>query len=103
MKKMLFIIAVFCILFLSGCKPKIMIAQEIANEVDGGVALAKTIMYASIVILTITFTFQYLKRVIFMAFYTLIAPLITLTYPLDKIKDGQAQAFSMWIKEYIES
>ena len=36
-----------------------------------------------------------------MAFYTLVAPLITLTYPLDKIKDGQAQAFSMWIKEYL--
>ena len=34
MKKTLFIIAVFCILFLSGCKPKIMIAQEIANEVE---------------------------------------------------------------------
>ena len=36
-----------------------------------------------------------------MAFYTLIAPLITLTYPLDKIKDGQAQAFTMWIREYV--
>ena len=36
-----------------------------------------------------------------MAFFTLIAPLITLTYPLDKIKDGQAQAFTMWIREYI--
>lgn len=34
MKKTLFIIAVFCILLLSGCKPKIMIAQEIANEVE---------------------------------------------------------------------
>ena len=52
-------------------------------------------------ILTVIFTVQYIKRVVFMAFYTLIAPLITLTYPLDKIKDGQAQAFVMWIREYI--
>lgn len=75
--------------------------NEIFLEVDSAVILAKTIMYATLVILTVTYTIQYLKRVIFMAFYTLIAPLITLTYPLDKIKDGQAQAFSTWIKEYI--
>ena len=36
-----------------------------------------------------------------MGFFTMIAPLITLTYPLDKIKDGQAQAFTMWIREYV--
>ena len=63
--------------------------------------MAQVIMYAVLVIYTITFTVQYIKRVIYMAFYTLIAPLITLTYPLDKIKDGQAQAFNMWIKEYV--
>ncbi len=74
---------------------------EIFSEKDRGIILAKTIMYLVIVVLTVTFTVQYLKRVIFMAFYTLIAPLITLTYPLDKIKDGQAQAFTMWIREYV--
>ena len=36
-----------------------------------------------------------------MAFLTLIAPVITLTYPLDKIKDGKAQAFEVWLKEFI--
>ena len=35
-----------------------------------------------------------------MAFFTMIAPLIAVTYPLDKIKDGQAQAFNLWFKEY---
>lgn len=59
------------------------------------------IMYVAITILTLVFTIQYLKRLVFIAFLTLISPLIALTYPLDKIKDGQAQAFSMWIKEYI--
>ena len=75
--------------------------QEIFSDGDTAIVLAKTIMYATLVILTVAFTVQYLKRVIFMAFYTLIAPLITLTYPLDKIKDGQAQAFTMWIREYV--
>ena len=36
-----------------------------------------------------------------MAFLTMIAPLIAVTYPLDKINDGQAQAFGLWTREYI--
>ena len=36
-----------------------------------------------------------------MAFLTMIAPLVALTYPIDKISDGQAQAFNKWLKEYI--
>ena len=36
-----------------------------------------------------------------MAFLTLIAPLVALTYPIDKMNDGQAQAFNRWMKEYI--
>ena len=36
-----------------------------------------------------------------MAFLTVIAPLVAMTYSLDKISDGKAQAFNMWLKEYI--
>ena len=36
-----------------------------------------------------------------MAFLTMIAPLVALTYPIDKITDGKAQAFDAWLKEYI--
>ncbi len=60
-----------------------------------------TVMYLALVILTGVFTVQYLKRVIYMAFLTMIAPVIALTYPLDKIKDNKAQAFSFWLREYI--
>lgn len=75
--------------------------QDIHLGSSWGAVLAKTIMYVFLVMQTVMFSVKYLKRVIYMAFYTLIAPLITLTYPLDKIKDGQAQAFNMWLKEYI--
>lgn len=61
----------------------------------------ETIMYIALVILTCVFTVHYLKRLIYLAFLTMIAPLIALTYPLDKIKDGQAQAFTIWIREYV--
>lgn len=59
------------------------------------------IIYLVLVIYTCVFVWQYLKRVVMLAFLTMVAPLIALTYPLDKIKDGQAQAFTMWMREYI--
>ena len=36
-----------------------------------------------------------------MAFFTMIAPLVALTYPIDKAGDGKAQAFSTWMKEFL--
>lgn len=60
-----------------------------------------TVCYIILVFFTVFFVFTYLKRVIYMAFLTLVAPLVALTYPIDKINDGKAQAFNMWIKEYI--
>ncbi len=63
--------------------------------------MANTVMYYYLVIMTIKYTIQYFKRVVHMAFLTMIGPLIGLTYPLDKIKDGQAQAFTTWIREFI--
>lgn len=59
------------------------------------------IIYVVLVIYTVIFCFTYLKRVIYMAFLTIIAPLVAITYPIDKISDGKAQAFDMWLKEYI--
>ena len=50
---------------------------------------------------TIFFLFTYIRRIIYLAFLTVIAPLVAMTYPLDKINDGKAQAFDMWLKEYI--
>jgi len=64
-------------------------------------SFAELLIYLALVVFTAVFTFHYLKRLVYLAFFTMIAPLIALTYPLDKIKDGQAQAFGIWIKEYI--
>ena len=58
------------------------------------------VIYLTLVSYTIMFLIIYLKRVIYMAFLTMIAPLVALTYPIDKIGDGKAQAFDMWLKEY---
>ena len=63
--------------------------------------IVQTVLYFVLGVYTIIFTIQYLRRVIYLAFLTMIAPLITLTYPLDKIKDKKSQAFDMWLKDYI--
>ncbi len=59
------------------------------------------IIYVVLVIYTVIFCFIYLKRIVYMAFLTVIAPLVAITYPIDKIGDGKAQAFNMWLREYI--
>lgn len=71
-----------------------------SNQYSGWTTFTYLILYLVLVIYTVIFTVHYLKRVVYLAFFTMIAPLIAVTYPIDKIKDGQAQAFGTWIKEY---
>lgn len=63
--------------------------------------VAFSLCYMVLVLQTLFFSWTYLRRVLYMAFLTMIAPLVAMTYPIDKISDGKAQAFSMWLKEYI--
>lgn len=51
-------------------------------------------------ILTLAFLIMYIKRFIVVAFLIMIAPLITITYSIDKIKDGSSQALNTWGKEF---
>ena len=71
-----------------------------AQNNDWGECTTYTIMYLALVLYTVMFTFTYFKRFLYMAFFTMIAPLVALTYPVDKVKDGKAQAFDMWFREY---
>ena len=51
---------------------------------------AYLIIYIALIVLTAVFTFRYIKRVIYIAFLTLMAPMVALTYPLDKLKDRKS-------------
>lgn len=72
-----------------------------AYNVTDDAHIGYTIMFTVMVIYTIIFIWTYLRRVIYMAFLTIIAPLVALTYPIDKANDGKAQGFDMWFKEYV--
>lgn len=58
------------------------------------------LLYWVMVFYQVKFFMLYIKRMLSVAFLIIISPLITVTYPIDKIGDGKAQAFSAWIKEY---
>ena len=42
----------------------------------------------------------YISRLLKIAYLIIISPLVCVTYSIDKIKDGKAQAFENWIKEF---
>ena len=54
------------------------------------VACGYLIIYLVLAVFTVMFAIRYMKRVIYIAFLTLMAPLVALTYPIDKIKDRKS-------------
>lgn len=69
------------------------------NNVTGWEYTAYSIVYWFLVFIQIKFFYLYFKRLIVVGFLVLIAPLVTITYPIDKIGDGKAQAFTVWLSE----
>ncbi len=67
----------------------------------GAQYIGLSICFLILCLFTLYFTITYMKRVLHMAFLTLIAPMVALTYCIDKLNDGQAQGFNKWMKEYI--
>ena len=67
----------------------------------GAQYIGYAICFVMLVLFTLYFTIIYMKRVLHMAFLTIIAPMVALTYCIDKLNDGKAQGFDRWFKEYI--
>ena len=63
--------------------------------------MGNVLLYLAFTAYIVYFAVIYLKRILMLAFLTIIAPFVSLTYPLDKLKDGHAQAFNFWLKDYI--
>lgn len=79
-------------------------AQEAVDDEgdsDLGAQFGYTLIYIVLIFYTVIFTWKYLMRLIYLAFLTMIAPLVAVTYPIDKIADGKAQAFTVWFREYV--
>lgn len=77
------------------------VARVKGDYQDSVLKMGYTILYIGLTGYAIYFTIVYLKRLLMLAFFTMISPLVALTYPIDKVKDGKAQAFNYWFKEYM--
>lgn len=93
-----------------------MLETTVNNKIGNGVALtliettiiggatsswAALLVYIMLVGMTLTFLFAYIKRMLTIGFLIIISPLITITYSIDKVKDGKAQALNTWLKEFM--
>lgn len=74
---------------------------QLQMEDYGAQYVGLSICFLMLCLFTLYFTIIYMKRVLHIAFLTIIAPMVALTYCIDKVNDGQAQGFNKWFKEYI--
>ena len=71
------------------------------HEVSFTVQLGNTILYFMVAIMSFVFFATYVKRMITIAFLIMIAPIITITYSLDRMGDGKSQALNTWFKNFV--
>ena len=60
-----------------------------------------TVMYLCLLFMQLKYFWTYMKRFLMVGFLIMISPIITVTYGIDKAGDGKAQAFSVWMKEFV--
>lgn len=70
-----------------------------------GVKSSTRLVFETIILWVLTFYqlkffMMYTKRMLSVAFLIVISPLISVLYPIDKIKDNKSQTLEIWIKEY---
>lgn len=62
-----------------------------------------TIIFVILIWTQMKFFLMYGKRMLTVFFLIIVSPIITVTYSIDKIGDGKAQAFSKWMNEFLNN
>ena len=63
--------------------------------------VSSIILLAVIVLQIFQYGYVYIKRMIKVAFLIVIAPMVTITYSIDKISDNKSQALNTWVKMFV--
>lgn len=75
------------------------LALNAVNPIGGFVkGLTSAILYIFITVLTMMFLFDYIKRMLTVAFLMIIAPIITVTYSIDKMGDRKISSIKYLAK-----
>lgn len=109
----------YIILFVFACNEALVNAMakigEATNSVDSMmtaiqllcfhydiiIRITAIVIYGMLIFQTLSFLISYIKRMFTVGFLIIISPLITITYSIDKIGDGKAQALNNWLKEFV--
>lgn len=75
--------------------------RDVAFQIADLESIAATVVYCMLVAQTLALFISYFNRMLKIAFLIIISPLITLTYSIDKMGDGKAQALGTWLKEFV--
>ena len=63
--------------------------------------LGSSIIFCILVGMTLSFLIFYIKRMLTIGFLIVIAPIVTITYSIDKMGDNKSQALDKWLKEFV--
>ncbi len=66
-----------------------------------GERIVYSILLIALTMIQIKFFVFYFQRVLRVALYIIISPLVCMTYAIDKAGDGKAQGFNNWFKEFM--
>ena len=72
--------------------------EWVNNSFSQGMSTA--LIYLILELMTLIYLLTYIKRMITIGFLIIIAPLVTVTYSIDKMGDGKSQALNQWFKEF---
>lgn len=70
-------------------------------QLKASASIPGTLVFVVLVIYSVKFLLIYFKRLLNLAILTLVAPVIAISYSIDKIKDGKSQSLGAWMKEYV--
>ena len=73
------------------------------NSIGFTSGVGNAVAYVVIEGITMVFTITYIARMVRVAFLIIIAPLVCLTYSIDKLGDNKSQALNTWFKEFFFS
>ena len=66
-----------------------------------GERIVYSVLLITLTMIQIKFFIFYFQRVLKVALYIIISPLVCMTYAIDKAGDGRAQGFNTWLKEFM--
>lgn len=69
--------------------------------IQASIGWPATIIFVCLLYLLVKFLIMYLRRFANVAILTFLAPVVAISYSIDKIKDGKSQSFSKWLRDYI--